>query len=137
MHHIAKAFIKLGLQPRNTVAVISFNCPEWFYSELAAIHAGGIITGIYTTNSPEAIFHILNTSQSRILVVDDSKQMQKIRQIWSRLPNLKTVVQINGPFETDIGIGDGYYKVSFSCEICQDKITSFFSVVRFGRNGYQ
>lgn len=36
----AKIFIKLGLEPRNTVAILAFNCPEWFYSELAAIHAG-------------------------------------------------------------------------------------------------
>ena len=37
---IAKAFIKLGLEPRGTVAVLAFNSVEWFVSELAAIHAG-------------------------------------------------------------------------------------------------
>lgn len=36
----AKAFIKLGLEAHNTVAILAFNSPEWFYSELAAIHAG-------------------------------------------------------------------------------------------------
>lgn len=36
----AKTFIKLGLEPRKTVAILAFNCPEWFYSELGAIHAG-------------------------------------------------------------------------------------------------
>lgn len=36
----AKAFIKLGLEPYNSVAILAFNSPEWFYSELAAIHAG-------------------------------------------------------------------------------------------------
>lgn len=37
---IAKVFIKLGLEPRGTVAVLAFNSVEWFVSELAAIHAG-------------------------------------------------------------------------------------------------
>ena len=37
---IAKVFIKLGLEPRHSVAVMAFNSPEWFISELAAIHAG-------------------------------------------------------------------------------------------------
>lgn len=37
---IAKAFIKLGLEPKHTVAILAFNSPEWFYSELGAIHAG-------------------------------------------------------------------------------------------------
>lgn len=39
----AKVFIKLGLEPRNTVAILAFNSPEWFYSELGAIHAGYVI----------------------------------------------------------------------------------------------
>lgn len=37
---MAKVFIKLGLEPRGTVAVLAFNSVEWFVSELAAIHAG-------------------------------------------------------------------------------------------------
>lgn len=36
----AKVFIKLGLEPYNSVAILAFNSPEWFYSELGAIHAG-------------------------------------------------------------------------------------------------
>lgn len=39
----AKVFIKLGLEPKNTVAILAFNSPEWFYSELGAIHAGYVI----------------------------------------------------------------------------------------------
>lgn len=37
---MAKVFIKLGLEQRGVVAVLAFNCVEWFVSELAAIHAG-------------------------------------------------------------------------------------------------
>lgn len=37
---MAKVFIKLGLQPRQTVAILAFNSVEWFVAELAAIHAG-------------------------------------------------------------------------------------------------
>lgn len=37
---MAKVFIKLGLEPRGTVAVLAFNCVEWFISELAVMHAG-------------------------------------------------------------------------------------------------
>lgn len=40
IEHMAKVFIKLGLQQHSTVAVLGFNCVEWFVSELAAIHAG-------------------------------------------------------------------------------------------------
>lgn len=37
---MAKVFIKLGLKPRQTVAILAFNSVEWFVAELAAIHAG-------------------------------------------------------------------------------------------------
>lgn len=37
---IAKAFIKLGLEEHGCVAVLAFNCPEWFISQHAANHAG-------------------------------------------------------------------------------------------------
>lgn len=37
---IAKVFIKLGLKRHETVAVLAFNSPEWFISEIAAVHAG-------------------------------------------------------------------------------------------------
>lgn len=40
VHKVAKAFIKLGLKRHHSVAVLASNCPEWFISELAAIHAG-------------------------------------------------------------------------------------------------
>lgn len=36
---MAKIFIKLGLKPRQTVAILAFNSVEWFVAELAAIHA--------------------------------------------------------------------------------------------------
>lgn len=37
---IAKVFIKLGLKRYETVAVLAFNSPEWFITEMAAVHAG-------------------------------------------------------------------------------------------------
>ncbi len=40
MRIVAKAFIKLGLQPRHGVSILGFNAPEWFLSELGAIFAG-------------------------------------------------------------------------------------------------
>lgn len=38
---VSKAFITLGLERYNSVCIYGFNCPEWFFSYLAAIHAGG------------------------------------------------------------------------------------------------
>lgn len=63
----AKAFIKLGLEPYNAVAILAFNSPEWFYSELGAIHAGYV-------NFNTFFFVILNSSLANALYV----------QFWQR-----------------------------------------------------
>uniref|UniRef100_A0A182Q2C2 long-chain-fatty-acid--CoA ligase n=1 Tax=Anopheles farauti TaxID=69004 RepID=A0A182Q2C2_9DIPT len=112
VNHMAKAFIKLGLEPHHTVAVLAFNSPEWFVSELSAIHAGGIITGVYTTNSAESVQHVLESSRAQIVVVDDAKQMEKIYSIRQNLPNLKTVIQTMPPYAPYVKREDGYYRWS-------------------------
>ena len=40
---VARAFIHLGLEPRQSVAICGFNSPEWFLSEMACIYAGGMV----------------------------------------------------------------------------------------------
>ena len=42
---MAKAFIALGLEPKRSVAILGFNAPEWFFSDIGAVFAGGIATG--------------------------------------------------------------------------------------------
>lgn len=109
---MAKVFIKLGLERHGTVAVLAFNSVEWFISELAAIHAGGIVAGVYTTNSVESCLHILETSNANIVIVDDAKQMEKIHAIKDKLPHLKAVVQTLPPYAQYVRKADGYYRWS-------------------------
>ncbi|XP_037957989.1 very long-chain-fatty-acid--CoA ligase bubblegum [Teleopsis dalmanni] len=112
VHQTAKAFIKLGLEPHHSVGVLAFNCAEWYYSAMGAIHAGGIIAGIYTTNSAEAVMHVLENSRAQIVVVDDAKQMEKIRSIKDKLPLLKAAIQIQEPYAPFMKKEDGYYRWS-------------------------
>lgn len=110
VHKVAKAFVKLGLEPHHSVGILAFNCCEWFYSALGAVHAGGIVAGIYTTNSAEAVMHVLKDSRANIVVVDDSKQMEKIHQIKDKLPHLKAAIQIQEPYLPFMKKEDGYYR---------------------------
>ncbi|XP_045527961.1 long-chain-fatty-acid--CoA ligase ACSBG2-like isoform X1 [Pieris brassicae] len=99
---IAKAFLKLGLERYHSVCILGFNSEEWYISDLAAIHAGGYAAGIYTTNSPEACFHCLESSRANICAVQDKKQLDKILSIRSRLPHLKAIIQWEGQVDTSI-----------------------------------
>lgn len=93
VEHMAKVFIKLGLERHGTVAILAHNSAEWFISGMATIHAGGLVTGIYTTNSAASTFYILENSKTSIVVIDEEMQLDKILQIKDKLPNLKAIIQ--------------------------------------------
>ncbi|XP_032681082.1 very long-chain-fatty-acid--CoA ligase bubblegum [Odontomachus brunneus] len=93
---VAKAFLKLGLERYHGVCILGFNSPEWFIADLAAIYAGGLATGVYTTNSPEACQYCAEYSRANIIVVEDKKQLEKILKVKSNLPDLKAIIQYEG-----------------------------------------
>lgn len=68
---------------------------------------------MYTTNSADAVHYVLESSRAQIVVVDDAKQMEKIRAIKDRLPNLKAVIQTKPPYliqTSHTTKQDGYYR---------------------------
>ncbi|XP_037073692.1 very long-chain-fatty-acid--CoA ligase bubblegum-like [Pollicipes pollicipes] len=93
---VARAFIKLGLEPKGSVCILGFNSTEWFVSSLAAIYAGGLSAGVYTTNNTEACFHCASDSHCNIFVVEDEKQLAKVQQFRAKVPSLRAVVQLFG-----------------------------------------
>lgn len=92
----AKSLLKLGLEKFHSVAIIGFNSPEWFISVLGTIFAGGLVSGIYTTNNPETCQYIANDSKANIVIVENDMQLQKFLKIRKDLPHLKAIVQYKG-----------------------------------------
>ena len=92
----ARTFMALGLVKGKSVSILGNNCPQWFISNLAAIFAGGIPAGIYTTNSPEQCQYIAEHSEANIIVVENDDQLAKILKVRNRLPDLKAIVLMNG-----------------------------------------
>jgi long-chain acyl-CoA synthetase len=60
--------------------------------KLDSIFSGQIV-GIYATSSPSACQYILNSSKTRIVVIDDDHQLGKIKKIRENLPHLKTIIR--------------------------------------------
>ena len=94
---IANGFIELGLRKGEGVAILGFNSPEWFLCNMAAIMAGGVSVGIYTTNSTETCNYIINDSKSTIIIVENDEYLKKILDIpKEQRSNIKAIIQYNG-----------------------------------------
>ncbi|XP_062858240.1 long-chain-fatty-acid--CoA ligase ACSBG1 isoform X2 [Trichomycterus rosablanca] len=98
----AKSFLKIGLERFHSVAILGFNSAEWFFSAVGAVFAGGITTGVYATNSPEACLYVAHDSRANIIVVENQKQLDKILEIKHKLPYLKAIVQYSGSVQKEL-----------------------------------
>lgn len=102
---VARAFIKLGLEPGQGVSIIGYNCPEWFVADVAAIYAGGVPAGIYTTSSAEQCQYITHHCEAAVAVVENKEHLAKYLSVRAELPLLKAIVVIdNTGVDHDKGI---------------------------------
>jgi long-subunit acyl-CoA synthetase (AMP-forming) len=104
---LAKALIAAGVQPREGVAILGFNAPEWLYADLGAIFAGAIPAGIYTTSSAEQAAYIVHHCEARVAFVDSREQAEKLVSVKSQMPKLERIVQWAGGDAADEMVG-GY-----------------------------
>ncbi|XP_023572930.1 long-chain-fatty-acid--CoA ligase ACSBG2-like [Octodon degus] len=96
----AKGFLKLGLERFCTVGILGLNSEEWVIASIGAIMAGGIFVGISANTSLKACQVIAKNSELNVLVVDSSKQLEKINQIQGSLKHLKAIVQYEETVQT-------------------------------------
>jgi long-subunit acyl-CoA synthetase (AMP-forming) len=98
----ARALMALGVVPGDHVTILGFNCAEWFVADLAAIHAGAIPAGIYTTNTAEQCQFVADHCGARVAFVENAEQLDKFRAIRHQLPQLFAIVMMHGdPDATD------------------------------------
>ena len=91
----AHALIASGLEPGDRVAIHSDNRPEWVYTDLGSIAARAVCMGLYPTNPTAEVEYLLNNSGSRILVVEDEEQADKVLTIpTADLPHLEKIVYL-------------------------------------------
>jgi long-chain acyl-CoA synthetase len=80
---VAAALAAGGLRPRESVAILGENCPEWLYCSLGVMSAGGVSCGVYPTSAPEQVQYILEHSEARVLFVENEEQLEKVMPILS------------------------------------------------------
>jgi long-chain acyl-CoA synthetase len=85
----------LGVERGDRVAIHSENRPEWLYADLATESLGAIVVGIYPTNPPAEVAHVLRDAGARVLVAEDQEQVDKALAVIDQCPDLVHVVVVD------------------------------------------
>ena len=78
----------LGLKRGEVVSILSEDRKEWIYADLGVQCAGGIVCGIYPTDSAEQVAYLLADSRSRFLVAENEEQLDKFLAVRDRVPEV-------------------------------------------------
>ncbi|MCF8096578.1 MAG: AMP-binding protein [Desulfarculaceae bacterium] len=90
--HFALGLRALGFGRGDHLAIISENCREWLYSDLAAICLGGVSVGVYPTSPYPEVNYVVKHSDSKFVVAEDQEQTDKILEVWDDLPLLEKII---------------------------------------------
>jgi len=85
----------LGLERGDRVAIVSENNPQWLYSDMGILAAGGVTVGIYTTDSAIQVEYIVRHSGAKFFIGENEEQLDKILEARKNLPLLKKIFVID------------------------------------------
>lgn len=91
----------LGVSPRDCVALLSGNRPEWHIADVATMCAGARTVPIYLTSSPSQIAYVAGHSESKVIFVGNEEMLQKVEKERGELPALTNAVIFDGESSAD------------------------------------
>lgn len=91
VNNLSFALLELGLQREDKVAVISSNCPEWNYLDMAVQQIGCVLVPIYPTISADDYHFILENAEVKLVFLENIDLLRKIKDIVPSLPLVKGI----------------------------------------------
>lgn len=92
VRHAARGLSSLGVRRGDRVGILSENRPEWAIADFACLTVGLTDVPIYPTLPADQIAYMLKDSGVVAVFVSNKAQAEKIREIRTQLPALKTVI---------------------------------------------
>ena len=92
---IGLGLAELGLKRGDVVSILSEDNKEWIYADIGVQCVGGIVSGVYTTDSPDQVAYLLDDSGSRFLVVENDEQLDKFLEIRDRVPEVSKCIVLD------------------------------------------
>mgnify|MGYP001356350798 FL=1 len=77
---IAASLKKLGVTKGMKIGILSENRQEWVLSQFGINCLGGLVVGMYPTSPSNEIEHLVNSSETTVLFIEDQEQLDKIKK---------------------------------------------------------
>jgi long-chain acyl-CoA synthetase len=90
--HVALGLHALGVKYGEHVAIIGENRPEWLYSALGIVCAGGAWVGVYTTNPVTECEYVVGHSDAVVYICEDEEQLDKALVFRGKTPQLRKLI---------------------------------------------
>jgi len=84
--------VALGVERGDKVAILSENCREWVWAELAAMSASAVGVGVYPTSPAPEVEYVVAHCGAVVVVCEDQEQVDKILAVSARLPRVRHIV---------------------------------------------
>lgn len=91
----------LGVEKGQMVSILSENRLEWLYADMGALGIGAVAIPVYPTLLPEEIEYILNNSETKVIVVENRAQLDKVLKVVDSCPKLQKIVVMEEGDVTD------------------------------------
>ena len=92
---VAKGFVAQGINPGDSVGIMSRTRYEWSLLDWAIWAAGAVTVPLYETSSAEQVEWILTDSTVRLLVVETAQNAQTVDEVREQAPYLGSVYVID------------------------------------------
>ena len=88
---VAKGFVALGINPGDSIGIMSRTRYEWSLLDWAIWAAGAVTVPLYETSSAEQVEWILTDSAVRLLVVETPENAATVAEVRADAPSLGSV----------------------------------------------
>jgi len=97
----AAALKELGVTPKSNVALISDNRREWLITDLSILSLGAADVPRGCDSLGKEIRFIINFADCEYAFLENARQLKKVMEVSTEVPNLKTVILFDRPSEKE------------------------------------
>ena len=142
---IGQALLASGMNPGDKVSILSQTRLEWVMCDMAIMCIGCVTAPVYHSNTKEQVLYIAEHSDARLMFIEDQEQLDKILEIWGRLPKVEKAVVFDAYHPKDLpnvtsfadfiemGIDDGSFEQRIESSKPEEVISFIYTS---GTTGY-